>query len=293
MSKNKHIAVIGGGGSHGCDTVGKLLAMRPDYDTLIATSTGALMGGLVLLEQWDKLKNAYTSVNQKDIFNVNPFKPDGSLKKIHSAWRILRNKQTIGENIPLLRLIKKFFTIKDYNKIKALKKEFIVVVQEVSKNPTGNKKQYISIQDHNYNDFCLFIWASASVPVISSIVEINNRFYVDGGLTETVALKKAISLNPYLVHVFTHDFKPIEKLPFTEPFDGFAEYLVTLFKIQRNEIQTDDLEAGKLLNKTLSDPAKIEVYYLSSGVNFSKMVFNSNLMRKGVQMGYDSIINRL
>jgi len=289
--KHKNIAVIGGGGSHGCDTVGKLLYLKPNYDCVIATSTGALMGGLVLLQKYKALERAYTGVTQKDIFNVNPFKKNGSLKKIHSAFRILRGKKTLGENLNLLSTIKKHFTRADYKLIKKLGKEFIVVVQEISHSELGNDKKYISIYDHDYDTFCKYIWASASVPLVCSIVEIDKKYFVDGGVSETVALKKALEFNPDHVDVFTHDPLPLfsQKEYSSKPFTSIIDLATKLFKIQRSEIQKDDLENGLISNNCNTVPAEIEVFYLANGIDFSRMVFKPSLMKKGVKLGYESV----
>lgn len=286
----KKIAVLGGGGSHGADTVGKLLALQPNYDIVIATSTGALMGGLVLLKKYKDLERAYTGVTQKDIFNVNPFNTDGSLKKVHSALRILRGKKTLGENKNLLKTIKKHFTLSDYCLIKTLGKDFVVVVQEVSSSEYGNDKKYISIYDYDYETFCKFIWASASVPLVCSIIEIQGKQYVDGGLTETVALKKALEFNPSSIDVFTHDPLPLFAKDYSsKKFNGIVDFAVKLFKIQRREIQKDDLQNGLIYNNCENIHTEIEIFYLANGIDFPRMVFQPSLMKKGVKLGYESV----
>ena len=91
----KRIAVISGGGAHGAFTVGKLSKLNLDYDIVLGVSTGALMAPLIGLKQFSLLKQAYTSVDNKKIYNVNPFNKKGNIKILNALWRILTLKNTI------------------------------------------------------------------------------------------------------------------------------------------------------------------------------------------------------
>lgn len=300
MTNHKYVGVLGGGGSLGADTIGKLKKLQPNYDAVICTSTGALMGGLVLLKKYDRLEEAYTTTTQQDIFNINPFKKDGSIRKGKLAWRIARGKVTLGESKPLIDLVKRYFTYIDYKLIKELQKEYTVVVQEMS--PKGyehrSKKRYISIYDYEYDEFCQFIAASASVQSVFSLIRINGRLYGDGGLTETVALKKALDFNPENIDVFTHDKQPLtkedlkkldqDKTP-TPDFCGSVPLLERSFVIQREEIQKDDLKGGIDINNLSNEKAEINVYYLSEGVDYRAMEFNPEKMKQAIELGYNSI----
>ena len=80
--------VISGGGSKGAFAGGVadylINEAKRDYDILIGTSTGSLLVPLLAIEETAKLKTAYTSVQPRDIYNINPFNvkklPNGELK---------------------------------------------------------------------------------------------------------------------------------------------------------------------------------------------------------------------
>ena len=69
MKRKKGLAVSGGG-AHGAFGAGTLAGLNKDYDIAAGISTGALMTPLVLLKDFDRLKEAYTSVTDKDIFDL-------------------------------------------------------------------------------------------------------------------------------------------------------------------------------------------------------------------------------
>ena len=69
--------VISGGGSKGAFGGGVaqylMQEMGKDYDMLVGTSTGSLLVPHLALQNIEKIKEVYTSVNQNAIFNVCPF----------------------------------------------------------------------------------------------------------------------------------------------------------------------------------------------------------------------------
>ena len=73
MPQTKKAVDLSGGGAKGAWGVGLLKALieqGKSYDTVIGTSTGSLMGPLVMAGRMDELERAYTSVNQDKIFNM-------------------------------------------------------------------------------------------------------------------------------------------------------------------------------------------------------------------------------
>jgi len=70
--------VVSGGGSKGAFGGGVAQYLieeeKKEYDLLIGTSTGSLLVPFIAIKKMDILKEAYTTVTQKDIFKINPFK---------------------------------------------------------------------------------------------------------------------------------------------------------------------------------------------------------------------------
>jgi predicted acylesterase/phospholipase RssA len=69
--------VISGGGSKGAFAGGVaqylIDEMGYDYDILIGTSTGSLLISHLALNKIDKIRNVFTSVDERSIFNNYPF----------------------------------------------------------------------------------------------------------------------------------------------------------------------------------------------------------------------------
>ena len=99
------------------------------YDIIIGTSTGALLSPMVALEKFDKLKEAYTSMNQNDIFDINPFCKDGSISPQNAIQRIIRGKSTLGETQKLRKKIE----YDAYEKLSKAEKEKHIDVEPPSK----------------------------------------------------------------------------------------------------------------------------------------------------------------
>ena len=69
--------VISGGGSKGAFAGGVaqylMEELHHNYDLFVGTSTGSLLISHLALDKVEKIKEVYTSVNQKSIFSSCPF----------------------------------------------------------------------------------------------------------------------------------------------------------------------------------------------------------------------------
>ena len=109
--------VISGGGSKGAfgGGVAQYLLQEggKDYDLLVGTSTGSLLVPHLALNNIEKIKNIYTSVNQNSIFSVCPFvvKKDKwgedtiAINHFSVIRNFLRGSKTFGESKKLRKLI--------------------------------------------------------------------------------------------------------------------------------------------------------------------------------------------
>lgn len=273
-------ACIAGGGSWGAYTVGKLYELKENYDIVIGCSTGSLMAPLVALGEYERLKEAYTSISSKDIFSVNPFKSNGKIKTLQSIWRIIRNKKTIGETHSLRETIKRFFTIEDYYKILASNKEVLVTACNISKSK--NFTEYISIRDVSYERFVDFMWASASVPIVGTIVEIDGDQYSDGGTTEGLPLLKILQYNCEQVDCFLHETRKDNSKH--EKVNDIFHLGGRIIGIMREEMQKDNLLTGMLLAE-VKNVKNIRVSYLPTKLNQNILVFDKKLMSEWVELG--------
>ena len=180
----KKALVISGGGSKGAFAGGVaeylLKEKKNTYDIFLGTSTGSLMVSHLALGEVDALKTIYTGVNQRSIFNINPFriinKNGVTIVNIrHSATLLsfLKGSKTFGESKNLRKLIVKKITRDIYDAILKEKKEVVVTIS----NFTANRIEYKSMQEHSYEDFCDWIWGSCNYIPFMSLLEKNGHQY--------------------------------------------------------------------------------------------------------------------
>lgn len=276
-------AVIAGGGSYGAYTVGRLFKTKPNYQVVNGCSTGALMAPLVALEQYDKLKDVYTSVTAEDIFSVNPFDSKGNLKIFNALWRLTTGKKTLGETQSLYKLIQSSFPEKEFNRLNKTGKKVIITVCNISK--TYNNTEYVTNEECSYENFIKFMLASASVPLIGSIVEINGQEYVDGGTTEALPLLKTLQYKPQEVDCYLHDTEPVSSSK--QNVKNIFNLGGRVFNISKAEMQKDNLLTG-LLQSELIQPCKVRTSYLPQSFPVNALVFNEELMTEWFNLGYNT-----
>jgi NTE family protein len=271
--------IIGsGGGAWGSYSVGFFTALKKDYDVIIGISTFALMSVLLILKKYTKLKEAYTSVSQKDIFSYNPFDKNGNISTWKSLWRLILNKKTLGESYNLRKLIDKFLTKEDWDELQASGKEVIVACQRISGNCSI---EYFSSKTTSFEDFKDAMWISANAPFMTTLVEKNGVQYVDGGLTELVSFEKALSLEPKEIDVFIH--RTQDKY-FKMRVKDFFHSVNRMVELMRRKIESIDLALSLELCKELN--IKTNVYYLPYKLSDNSLMFNKEEMLDFWELGY-------
>jgi NTE family protein len=193
--ENKRILVVSGGGSRGAWGAGFARYLSDKFGTYkvaYGTSTGSLMIPFVITNNFDELKEAYTSVKQKDIFETNPFKENGELKIPTLVWRILRGKPSLGETRNLRKLIDKFLTPEIYAQIRNPDNglQFGVTVVNLR---TAKRSVKCSTDIQDVDEMRDWMWASANQPLFMTYYPgKTNGFYVDGGVYDTIPILPAL-----------------------------------------------------------------------------------------------------
>ena len=93
-----------------------------EYEIVGGTSAGALIMSSIILNQFEELETLFNSINNKDIYNVNPLRPNGEIRVLNSIFRTLFGYPSIGESKNLRKHIEKIFTKEDYNAIQEQQK---------------------------------------------------------------------------------------------------------------------------------------------------------------------------
>ena len=307
----KRALVISGGGSKGAYAGGIVeyltLVEKVDYDMYVSSSTGTLVQLLTSTGDIEKLKTAYTTVQNKDIWKINPFKENdnnkGKIKVELNFWAVIRNQLpswsfvktdkfpwfklkkenggiSFGDSSNLLDLIKRFMSQKEYLRVKEeLEKELVVCVV----NATIKKVEYKSSTNWGYDDFCEWTQASCSAYPFMSPVLKNDFQYIDGGILETTPIQEAIRRGASEIDVIIlNEEEPEEKIEYMR---NLVHGILTEVDMMHTELAKDDILIGKL--KAKDEEVVINFYYTPRRLTNNSLVFDKEVMIGWWEEGYE------
>lgn len=282
--------VISGGGSKGAYAGGVahylIRHQKTKYDLFLGTSTGSLLLPHLALGDVNKLYQIYTSVNQKSIFSLDPFRVQRKgnrefvgINYFNSLLQFIKRKRTFGESKNLLKTIKKNFTESEFTEVKSTVGDIVVTVS----NLTTNLVEYKSIKDFNYEDFCEWIWISCNFVPFMSLVEKNGYEYADGGFGCLVPIREAIKRGATEVDAIILDSENMEykKVLGQNPFS----MLVSLLSFMKDQTERHDIAVGKLAALS-KDNVTLNLYYTPSKLTENSLIFDQKLMKSWWKQGY-------
>jgi len=228
QSDNFRVLVVSGGGARGAwgGGVAETLTSenRHHYDVVIGTSAGSLLAPFIVTGDFNNLKRVYTDVNQRRIFNVNPFKTKGKktgdIKGLQAVFRVLLGKRTLGETKRLRKYIYEELPSDLYEAVLD-SGNFIVTTVNFStgeivyrsarlfdtrnmqpKIDSDKSDKWIQRDLRNRKDslreaMLTWIWVSANQPVLMSLhatkdADGKKSYWVDGGVRENVPVIKGL-----------------------------------------------------------------------------------------------------
>lgn len=287
--------VISGGGSKGAFGGGVaqflLQEKKHQYDLLIGTSTGSLLIPHLALGKVDKIRDIYTNVDMRHIFDVNPFvvKRKNNVDTVginhfHVVMQFLKGHRTFGESHQLRSYIRKNFTREEFAALKSSSTNIVVTVTNLSKNEV----EYKCIRDFGYTEFCDWIWISCNYIPFMSIVSKDGCDYGDGGFSSLVPIREAIQRGAKEIDVVILETeaqtKPrnIGRNPFSLMVDLFQTLLV--------QVEKHNITIGKLAAK--NKDVKLNLYYTPTQLTDNALIFDKMKMRDWWQQGYEYAKNR-
>ena len=282
--------VISGGGSKGAFAGGVaqylIEDLHKDYDLYLGTSTGSLLVSHLALQKVDKIKEIYTSVNQNSIFSNCPFiikKRYGEDTIAINHFNVFRNflkgSKTFGESKNLKKLIRKVFTVEEFEELQQGEKEIIVTVSNLSLNTV----EYKSINDFSYDDFCDWVWISCNYIPFMSLVRKNNFEYADGGFASMIPIEEAIKRGATHVDaiILQSETNLYNRMPARGPFG----LLSNLFAFMMDRIEYQNIKIGKYEAKL--NNATINFYFTPTLLTTNSLVFNKKQMLEWWKIGYE------
>ena len=286
----KKALVISGGGSKGAFAGGVaeylLKEKKNIYDIFLGTSTGSLMVSHLALGKIDALKSIYTQVNQRSIFNINPFRITNkngvtivNIRHTATILNFLKGSKTFGESKNLRRLISKNITRELYDTILREKKEVVVTVS----NFTANRIEYKSIQNNTYEDFCDWIWGSCNYIPFMSLLEKNGHQYGDGGFGCLIPIREAIERGAREIDaiILETEITQINRMPAKNPFS----LLFTVQEFMMEHVEKHNITIGKLSAK--QNGVALNLYYTPTVLTTNSLVFEAKKMTKWWKSGYE------
>lgn len=282
--------VISGGGSKGAFAGGVaeylIRDLEIDYDIFVGTSTGSLLIPHLSIGKVEKIKHAYTHVNQKDIFNISPFKirrKNGQIVEVginhfNTLKMFLKGKKTFGESKNLLKLIKRTLSPEDYDLIKKSGKHVISTVSNLTRNIVEYKYAF----DNSYEDYCDWIWISSNIVPFMSLVEKNGFEYADGGFGNLVPIQEAINLGAKIIDVIVLSprIREVRKPKSSNAFN----VLTSTLDFMISQIAQDDIFIG-LLESRYTD-VEIRFYHTPRKLTENSFFFNPEQMTQWWAEGY-------
>jgi NTE family protein len=282
--------VISGGGSKGAFAGGVAQYLMEDlgykYDLFVGTSTGSLLISHLALGKVEKIRDVFTSVNQRSIFNHRPFivkttKYGGKeigINHLSVLRNFIRGSKTFGESRNLRKLIRRTFTPEEFDKLKSSEIDVIVTVSNLSLNQV----EYKSINDFSYDDFCDWIWISCNYTPFMSLVKKGGCEYADGGFGSMVPIEEALKRGAAVVDVIILETEVMyyNKLPSRNVFS----LLTNMHSFMLDRVEKQNIRIGKFV-ASKSD-AIINFYYTPTVLTTNSLIFDKKLMREWWESGF-------
>lgn len=281
--------VISGGGSKGAFAGGVaqylIQELKRDYQLFLGTSTGSLLVSHLALNNIDKIKSVYTSVNNESIFNVCPF----TIKQKHGTQNIginhlnvllnfLRGSKTFGESRNLKTLIRNTLTEAEFIFLKNSSKDIVVTVSNLSLNQV----EYKSINDYSYEEFVDWVWISCNYTPFMTLVKKNGCEYADGGLGNMVPIEEAINRGATEVDaiILQTEVTQFNRMPSRNAFS----LLTNMFGFMLDRIESQNIKIGKYV--ATHNNAVINFYYAPTVLTTNSLIFDKEKMTDWWQRGY-------
>lgn len=288
----KKALVISGGGAKGAFAGGVaeylIKEQKNEYDIFVGSSTGSLLVPHLSIGEIDTIKNAYTNVVQKDVFNVCPFiikkDKDGVLTSKINHFNILKmflqRKKTFGETKSLRKTIGRILSPEDYIKIKSSGKRVIVTAS----NLTRNTVEYKYLTDNSYEDFCDWMWISSCFVPFMSLVEKNNCEYADGGFGNYIPIEEAISNGA--THIDVIVLRPRHRTVEHNKSRNAFDIMLQSMGFMLNQIVYDDILIGHL-QSIYNDDIHVRFFFTPRILTDYSFYFDPEQMKSWWKEGFE------
>ena len=288
--------VISGGGAKGAYAGGYAQYLIEEagrsYDMFMGSSTGSLLVTHLALGDIAKLKKTYTTVTQKDIFNVSPFQIvekngeyTSTINHWNIIWQFIKGKKTFGESGALRELLKRTLTVEDFNKAKSLPIKISVTVS----NLTLNKVEYKYITDYTYEEMIDWIWFSCNLVPFMSLESKYGYQYGDGGFGNLIPVQEAIANGADEIDVIV--LSPRHWTRHKKESRNAFDVLLNAFDFMLNQIRQDDIFIGNM--EGIYSNVKIRFHHTPYLLTDNSFIFNPKEMSEWWSLGFETAKSRI
>ena len=261
--------VVEGGGMRGVYTAGVLdyfMEKNLYFDDCYGVSAGAChISSYVSKQIGRSIKVTLDYINDKRYCSVNSLIKTGDMFGIEMLYDLIPNK----------------LELYDYDTFNKFKGNFYSVVT----NCKTGKAEYIKIKDMKKD--IIAVRASSSLPLLSRIVEINGKEYLDGGITDSIPIKKSIKDgHKKNVVILTRDKTYRKSKP------KFLSFFKLKYKKYPNLVKAIE-NRYKMYNETLDfleeEKAKNEVFIIQPKlpVKISRIEKDKDKLKELYDQGYE------
>lgn len=268
----KTCLVLEGGGLRGIYTAGVLDEMFKDkikIDAIIGVSMGALIGINYKSKQPERaVRYNLRYCNDKRYMGLRSLLKTGNIANKEFAYYKIPNE------------LDKF----DYDTYKKTKTKMYVTVTNLE---TG-EAEYIEIKDAKDN--IEYFRATSSMPGVSKIVEIDGKKYLDGGVADSIPVKKALDLGyDRVIVVLTRPIeyrkKETEMKWLQSRYKKYPKFMKTISK--RNKSYNEKVERIIKLEKE----GKVFCIRPSKRVNIKRIEKNERIILEQYNLGKRDYLN--
>ena len=275
----KKALVLEGGGSRGIYTAGVLEVLHNEnlgFNYVIGTSMGACNGSSFVSNQPERNKRVIVDyINDERYFNFS-----GLIKSDVSVFGMDFLFDTVPNELDPF----------DYDTFINSPVTFKAVATDLH---SGEASYFSKSEMNSKNEIMKMIKASSSLPGLALPVEFKGSKYLDGGVTDSVPIQKAIADgSDKIVVVLTRDAsynkKPLKgKLLQKIKFREHPKFLEALFNRHNEYNKTLDLI------EQLENQGKILVIRPSEPINISKFEKNLETFDEIFNLGKNDVKNKL
>jgi NTE family protein len=256
---------LSGGGSKGAFTVGALRVLRQKltdttFPVISGTSTGALIGTLLAVNEFTNLVDVYSTVKTENIVNPNHalvaslLGPEAVLFAAailggRSIYDTAALKATIEANVSM-------------QKVKDRSSKTLLIYNTVDLQ-TGDVTTF-SNKDHSAATLLKALLASSNQPVLMDPIEIvaggTTDQYVDGGVREFLPLGAVFESGVDLELIIGISTAPLKSRPHKGRYDKIVDILARTIDLLDTEVGANDYYGAQLFNAIIQmiDNAKAE-----------------------------------